>query len=77
MLLKGDSQMVDQQVGNFIGVTAIKEISQQSEFGSIENMKERLSAIDGSTFTKARMNIMTYNDLVYALRTLEYPESIR
>lgn len=45
-------------------------------FANIGAMKTRLAAINGTTFTAARLNTMTYNDMVYALRVNDHPTSI-
>lgn len=35
---------------------------------SIDEMRARLAAIDGTEYTAARLNSMTYNDMVFAIR---------
>ncbi len=37
-------------------------------FGSIQQMRDRLTAISGTTYSSAQLDLMTYNDLVYAIR---------
>lgn len=44
---------------------------------SIATMKTRLAAINGTYFTAARLNTMTVNDMVYALRLADNPTTIR
>lgn len=43
---------------------------------SIADMKLRLTAIDATFYTAARLNSLTYNDLVYAVRVADYAGSI-
>lgn len=44
---------------------------------SIATMKTRLAAINGAYFTAARLNTMTANDMLYALRQADFPTTIR
>jgi len=37
-------------------------------YDSIANLRARLTAISGTTFTAARMDAMTVNDMYYAIR---------
>lgn len=68
--------MADAQVESVFGVT-IKGRAQgtntasfgtPANYGSISAMKTRLAAANGTYYTAARLNQMTFNDLVYALR---------
>lgn len=43
---------------------------------TIEDMKLRLAAIDAGFYTAAKLNTMTYNDLVYAIRLSDAASSI-
>lgn len=38
------------------------------EYLSVDQLRTRLAAIDGAYFTAARLNNMTKNDMVYAVR---------
>lgn len=40
-----------------------------ADFGSIQAMREALAVISGTTYTSARLDTMTENDMVFALRT--------
>lgn len=44
---------------------------------SIATLRARLTAISASTFTAARLNTMTQNDMVYALRLADFPTTVR
>lgn len=44
---------------------------------SVLGMKNRLIALDPTTFTTARLAAMTFNDLVYAIRMLDAPLTVR
>ena len=43
-------------------------LTEAANFGSIASMKTRLTALKPAAYTAARLNTMTMNDLVYALR---------
>ena len=44
---------------------------------SIGEMRDRLTAIDSTFYSAARLNAMTMNDMVFALRTNDKPQSIK
>lgn len=46
-------------------------------FGSIQMMRERLTAISATTYAAAELDKMTYNDLIYALRVNDAAGSIK
>lgn len=48
-----------------------------SDMSSISAMRTRLAAIDGTTFSSVRLDTMTANDMVYALRVLDAPQTVR
>lgn len=48
-----------------------------ANFQDLDTMREYLNILDGAYFTTARLNRMTYNDLVYAVRVRAYPTSIK
>lgn len=70
--------MADLTLGNNFGVTdkragrgnttATSIIAETANLDTIADIKTRLAAINGTSYTTDRMNKMTYNDLVYALR---------
>lgn len=43
---------------------------------TIESMKSRLAVIDSGLYTDAKLNQMTYNDMVYAIRLADSPTTI-
>lgn len=47
-----------------------------SDYQTIFAMKIVLATADAGYYTAARMNKMTYNDMVYAVRVLNDPETI-
>jgi hypothetical protein len=51
--------------GNTTGTSILAEVANMD---TIQDMKTRLTAINGTSYTADRMNKMNYNDLVYALR---------
>ena len=42
----------------------------------IASMRARLQAIDSGMFSTARLDTMTHNDMVYALRVIDDPAGI-
>lgn len=59
--------MVDKRIGR--GNTATTNIlAEVANMDSIADIKARLTAINGTSYTAARMATMTKNDLLYALR---------
>jgi hypothetical protein len=42
----------------------------------IASMRARLTAISGTTYTTARLDTMTANDMMYAIRVNDEPTSI-
>lgn len=44
---------------------------------NIAAMKTRLAAVDAGFYTAARLNTMTYNDLVYAVRVADASTTIK
>ncbi len=48
-----------------------------TDYASITALRARLAAIDAGFYTEARLNAMTYNDMVYAVRVNDAPTSIK
>lgn len=44
---------------------------------SISAMRARLAAINGTYYTAAVLNMMTVNDMVYAIRVNDFPGTIK
>lgn len=44
---------------------------------SISAMRTRLTAIDAAFYTAAKLNTMTFNDMVYAIRVNDNPLTIK
>lgn len=57
---------VDKRQGR--GTNGASVVSELANYGSIKLMRDRLTTLRGSYYTAARLNSMTRNDLVYALR---------
>lgn len=77
--------MADAQIGSIdLSLTFRNEtqgtnavlVATPANYASIAAMKTRLAAINGTYFTTARMNTMTVNDLIYALRLNDDPTTI-
>lgn len=85
--------MADQQIGNTMGVAAVKgknlnggndaqagwtDGAAAAAFDTgIGGMRTRLAAIDGAYYTADRLDQMSYNDMVYALRVADDPTTIK
>jgi hypothetical protein len=51
-------------------------VATPANYASIAALKARLTAISSTTWTTARMNQMTVNDLIYAVRLNDDPGTI-
>lgn len=63
--------MADKQIGPIdLGFTSRNgsTVATPANYASVAAMKTRLAAINGTSYTAARLNSMTINDMVYALR---------
>lgn len=58
--------IVDKRKGR--GLTSTHQMAEINNTTSISAMKTRLAALNGTSYTAARMASMTENDLLYALR---------
>ncbi len=50
------------------GLTGADPVTEAANMATISSLKARLTALAPSSYTAARMNTMTRNDLIYALR---------
>lgn len=74
--------MADLERGNPFGVQKVATDNRDGSFidaslATITSMKSRLQDIDSAYYTGARLNQMTYNDMVYALRLADNPTTVR
>ncbi len=65
---------VDKRVAR--GVSGATVLTESNNFDNINDMRPRLAAINGTYYTAARLNVMTRNDMVYALRREGDPTGI-
>lgn len=77
--------MADSQIGSVdLSLTFRNEtqgsnaalVATPANYASVSAMKARLTAINATSFTAARLANMTVNDLVYALRLNDDPATI-
>lgn len=77
--------MADSQIGSIdLSLTFRNEtqgtnaalVATPANYASIAALKARLTAISSTTWTTARMNQMTVNDLIYAVRLNDDPGTI-
>lgn len=50
------------------GSTGVQGQAEINNMTSVPTMRTRLAALNGAYYTTTRLNNMTYNDMVYALR---------
>lgn len=60
-----DAGFVDKRRGRDQGTPALTE---SANYQTVSNLKARLTALNPTAYTAARLNSMTVNDMVYALR---------
>ena len=51
--------------------TATTGLGTPANYASVDALRTRLAAADAGYYTAARLNQMTKNDLIYALRTID------
>jgi hypothetical protein len=67
LTLGNNFNVVDKRAGRG-NTTGTSIIAETANLDTVADMKTRLAAINGTSYTADRMNKMTVNDLVYALR---------
>lgn len=65
----------DAQIGR--GQTSTERSSQVANLTSVAAMRTRLNAISSTTYSTARLDLMTKNDMLYAIRLESDATSIR
>lgn len=70
----GSGQEKTNQTGDSDGnvATAYKD----ADLLDVDAMRARLAVIDAAYYTSARLNTMTYNDMMYAIRLADAPGTI-
>lgn len=66
---------VDKRVGR--GLTGASVLTEQNNYDTINDLRTRLIAINSTTYTAARLDAMTRNDMIFALRTESDSAGIR
>jgi hypothetical protein len=74
------------QIGNRVGFIDKRSVSKagsnavsigtSANYSDVNAMKTRLAAIDGAYYTTARLNQMSENDMVYAIRQADDAASV-
>lgn len=72
----GPETVTPPQKTNINGGTAIDAGFTSPNFVTIAAMKARLTAINGAYYTAARLNGLSYNDMMYAIRVYDSPLSL-
>lgn len=76
--LPGTAGTVNDPYANVNGGPAyFSGIGDANYMGDLQAMRNRLQAISATTYSNAQLDLMTYNDLVYACRINDYPGSIK
>ena len=65
------------QQTNLNGSTGNTTEHSLTNLDSISSMRTRLAAIDSGFYTTARLNTMTRNDMVYAVRVNDYASTVK
>ncbi len=60
------TNFVDKRVGR--GLTGATVVAETANMESVSTLKARLTALDATSYTAARLATMTKNDMIYALR---------
>ena len=68
--------VVRDDYANLNGGPSVYQGFDMAIFGSVQLMRERLTAISATTYSSAELDKMTMNDLIYALRINDAPGSI-
>lgn len=71
-LLNRDLKITDTR---FLQTTSASLNNVSGDYGSTDNMRTRLAAINSAYFTTAMLNTMTINDMRYAIRLADDPTS--
>lgn len=56
---------------NAKGQNTFQALSTPANYTDVASLKARLTAISATTFTPARLNSMTKNDLLFAVRSMD------
>lgn len=65
------------QKSNMNGGTSTRDEYDDSDYGDVTAMRSRLATINGTVYTTAVLDAMTYNDMVYAIRLNDSPDTIK
>ncbi len=66
-----------QEVGNANGNAFAGAVGDASNYASVAGLRARLTAVNPTYFNATRLNAMTKNDLVYAVRLADDAVGIR
>jgi hypothetical protein len=61
---------------NLNGSTSVSGEHDDTDYASITALRARLGTIDSGFYTSAKLDTMTYNDMLYAVRVNDSPDSI-
>lgn len=61
---------------NFNGGTDMSIPWDDTDLTNLSTMRTRLAAIDGAFYTAAKLNTMTINDMIYAIRVNDSPTTV-
>lgn len=65
------------QRSNTNGSTTAQGEHDDTDYTDIAALRTRLAAIDAGFYTAARLNTMTRNDMIYAVRVADSPATIK
>lgn len=62
---------------NYHGGPSVDRPYHNSDMNSVAAMRARLTQIDANAYSNANLNLMSYNDLIYALRVHDDPGTLK
>ncbi len=70
-------QAKGQDAGNANGNPVASGVGDASNYASVAGLRARLTAVNGTYYTAARLETLTKNDMVYAVRQADDVAGIR
>jgi len=65
-------EMVDKRKpARITAATNASELAEVANYGTVSTLRTRLAALNAGYYTATRLNQMSKNDMVYALRTIQ------
>lgn len=75
--IAGCNDLAGDNRSNMNGGTNMLVEYNDEDADNVFSMKSRLNTIDPNAYSQANLHTMTYNDMLYALRVHDNPETIK